>query len=538
MVSSFIAQFAMTSSATRRTLCSLCVVLGLVLVVSSQAVKAQTIIVTVTTMDDDAEMNGNCTLREAVRAVETRRGVDACTLENSAIFQKDVVDLRRLQGVLTLTQGEIEIEESMLIQGPGAETLLLSGNASSDIFVIKGVVGFETIGGIRQPRRVSVHDLTFIQALTPIVIFNSRVTIVDSVIGSSFAKNKTGISMANGELEVKRCLIHHNERRGLVFTSDGDFTIEGTTITRNEVPPTLGSGTRAAGAGIYIQGADGDILNSTISGNIGGGVWGDVGGRVRIANSTVYDNIARQVGEATVQGGVDGVFASRVTLFSSIVAANEGFDIAGEVESDGYNLIGVGNPDVFTPNTGDQVGTSEAPLDPMVGPLAANGGLTQTHALMATSPAIDQGSCPSIVRDQRGYLNPATGRRAFDIAGIENVDDGCDIGAVEYNAVGVATETPQEGPDRLVPEFVLSPAYPNPSAGRASFTLKVAVTQQVEIAVFDVLGRQVAVLSKGQLQAGTVYDFTIPAATLSQGLYFYRATGETFSATGNVVLGR
>jgi hypothetical protein len=63
---------------------------------------------------------------------------------------------------------------------------------------------------------------------------------------------------------------------------------------------------------------------------------------------------------------------------------------------------------------GDQVNT-----DPMVGPLAENGGPTLTHALLTGSPAIDAGDdavCPAT--DQRGVSRPQ---------GVA-----CDIGAYEY----------------------------------------------------------------------------------------------------------
>ena len=54
---------------------------------------------------------------------------------------------------------------------------------------------------------------------------------------------------------------------------------------------------------------------------------------------------------------------------------------------------------------GDQTGTSLNPLDPILGPLQDNGGLTPTHALLSGSPAIDAGD-PAFVPppdfDQRG----------------------------------------------------------------------------------------------------------------------------------------
>ena len=41
---------------------------------------------------------------------------------------------------------------------------------------------------------------------------------------------------------------------------------------------------------------------------------------------------------------------------------------------------------------GNQVGTGGSPIDALLGPLADNGGPTQTHALRVDSPALDAGS--------------------------------------------------------------------------------------------------------------------------------------------------
>ena len=64
-------------------------------------------------------------------------------------------------------------------------------------------------------------------------------------------------------------------------------------------------------------------------------------------------------------------------------------------------------------------GTAIITDDPFLGPLADNGGFTQTHALGAGSSAIDAGDpsfCPAT--DQRGVVRP--------------IGSGCDIGAYEY----------------------------------------------------------------------------------------------------------
>ena len=70
-------------------------------------------------------------------------------------------------------------------------------------------------------------------------------------------------------------------------------------------------------------------------------------------------------------------------------------------------------------------GESNINTDPLLGPLADNGGFTLTHDLRPGSPAIDAGSptvCPAT--DQRGAARPIDG----------DGKDGarCDMGAVEY----------------------------------------------------------------------------------------------------------
>lgn len=67
--------------------------------------------------------------------------------------------------------------------------------------------------------------------------------------------------------------------------------------------------------------------------------------------------------------------------------------------------------------------------DPLLGPLAYNGGTTKTRDLLAGSPAIDSGNpggCTdplgmTLVTDQRGFRRPVNGSVALR----------CDMGAVE-----------------------------------------------------------------------------------------------------------
>ncbi len=87
------------------------------------------------------------------------------------------------------------------------------------------------------------------------------------------------------------------------------------------------------------------------------------------------------------------------------------------------------------------------------------------------------------------------------------------------------------------PEHVeLGAAYPNPFAGSTTIQVGLAETGQVRLAVYDLLGRRVAVLMEGQRPAGryTVrWDGRDEAGRpVAAGLYLYRLE------TGQVVLTR
>jgi hypothetical protein len=72
----------------------------------------------------------------------------------------------------------------------------------------------------------------------------------------------------------------------------------------------------------------------------------------------------------------------------------------------------------------------------MLQPLQASGG-TLVHLPAAGSPLVDAGSCRGAVHDQRRFGDATTQHRAVDGASA-NAFDGCDIGAVERDAVAIA----------------------------------------------------------------------------------------------------
>jgi CSLREA domain-containing protein len=178
------------------------------------------------------------------------------------------------------------------------------------------------------------------------------------------------------------------------------------------------------------------LLNDTITDNsahTGGGVWLITGGASNVRNTIVAGNL---VGYGGVGPDVSGAFTSR-----------------------GHNLVGdrSGSTGFVNGANGDQVGTAASPIDPRLAPLAINGGPTQTHALLAGSPAIDRGdNANAPATDQRGVARPGDG----DGDGSKVVD----IGAFEGRVAAPPPVSP--GPGTYVVTTTLDVV--NPADGKLS----------------------------------------------------------------------
>jgi hypothetical protein len=224
---------------------------------------------------------------------------------------------------------------------------------------------------------------------------NLTLNINNSTISGNLAANYGGGINNNGTLTVNNSILGNNiasnNAGGGIYNDVGTLTINASTLSGNS---------SLNGGGIYTIRGTVIITNSTFSGNSaepsngsGGGIASSSPGTVTITNSTVSNN------SAFYGGGIAAI--TNVTIRNTIIANSAaGGDCAGALADGGHNIV-EDNSCGFTGGS-----------DPLLGPLANNGGLTKTHALLSGSPAIDAGSnavCaagPVNNLDQRGLIRP------------------------------------------------------------------------------------------------------------------------------------
>ena len=90
----------------------------------------------------------------------------------------------------------------------------------------------------------------------------------------------------------------------------------------------------------------------------------------------------------------------------------------------------------------------------------------------------------------------------------------------------------------VVPDTHVLDSYPNPFADQLRIDLLLKQSQQVQIAVYNVLGRHIAMVHDGLLEHDTRHQFSLEAANLPAGTYFVRIEGERFAETRELTLVR
>jgi predicted outer membrane repeat protein len=309
-----------------------------------------------------------------------------------------------------------------ILDGAGIDRVIDAGQGGTPADVSVAISGLTITGGDTIDNQDSGGIWTTVGLMQL-----EDVWVVGNTAGSAGGIHNTG---TDSRLEIDRGLILGN--RATTSVSGGVETDQtNTTIITNSA--VVGNIAEASGGGLYTDGIL-NLTNVTVSGNStdegGGGIHATGDSTPAISSSTITGNEADADSDGAGNGG--GVFGGdTVTLRNTILAGNldsttgtgDADECFGTVVSSSHSILGHPGGCSYTTGPGDQVGTPASPLDPMLAPIADNGGPTQTHALLIGSPAVDAGNtgppgsggntCP--VSDQRGIPRGPCDTGAYEL---------------------------------------------------------------------------------------------------------------------------
>lgn len=417
----------------------------------------------VTKTDDDVTCTpGNCSLRGAIQAANATPEADTINVPAGR-------HLLTIAGDEDAgAEGDLDINGSVTIAGAGAESTIVDAGNEEDVSIEDRVFDVQPGGG--PPDEVTIRDLTVtggsqfegggVRNGAALTLQRVEVTGNDAFSGGGVAQNSdetllrildswvtdnigtqgAGVAQNAGTtdttedigVQIDRTLIAGNQAvpggegdpdgAGIGINNSGDVDVRNSTITENVV---IGLRDDASGGGVYVNNGSLFLTNTTVHDNTavngyGGGI-ANTDGHISLLNATVTDNEvgesgpperrsldfgarATDPGDAGLPGGNVDSFGRSNTFKNTIVAGGSPQNCRGRFDtpftSSGHNLE---SADTCSFDAASDLTGS----DPLLGPLADNGGPTDTRALQSGSPAIDSAdnaACPEA--DQRGVARP------------------------------------------------------------------------------------------------------------------------------------
>ena len=378
-------------------------------------------------------------------------------------------------GTIGLTSGELVVDKSITISGPGPAMLAVSRSSNMPFRIfhvmpdqmvnIEGVTisgGDADIGGgiLNDQATLTLTNCSVVNNVASGSgggIAGGSLTIIDSTISGNSAVGPFPFTFGSGGGISGGGTITNSTIADNYAGTDGGGISGGGIISNCTISDNGAGGgeNNFPGAGGGINGG-GIIGNCTISDNsvfgspakgpgLGGGIY--AAGTVTISNSTFSDNYILFYGNgAGICNG--GTLEIGNTILNADGAYGQNiFNNAGTITSAGYNIS---NDDGggYLNGPGDQINT-----DPLLSPLQNNGGPTSTYALLPGSPAIDAGDpifTPPPWYDQRGP----------DFYRLRN--DRIDIGSFELQEGPAVTPTPSATPTPTVTPTTTPTPIPSP----------------------------------------------------------------------------
>jgi hypothetical protein len=255
---------------------------------------------------------------------------------------------------ITLTQGELGINHSLGISGPGADKLTISGNGASRIFEVFANTTV-IISGLKLTRGLATDGAAILNA--------GNLTLSGDALTANVAQGVSGGGLfgdgggRGGSVEnqigatlvVSQCTLTGNQAvggpeggnafGGAIYNEAGIVAISASTFIGNQ---TLGAN---GGTGGVLGTMAGGISTNILGVAAGGAMWND-GGIVTVNNSTLSSNLA-QGGSSGDGNGTNATFAVVGTATGGAIGSGAFFTtatpalvIAGSILSGNQSLGG------------------------------------------------------------------------------------------------------------------------------------------------------------------------------------------------------
>ncbi|CAN5295827.1 hypothetical protein BH11PLA2_BH11PLA2_28790 [soil metagenome] len=252
--------------------------------------------------------------------------------------------------------------------------------------------------------------------------------------------NTAPIPTIGWQVAITDCVFDGNSSSGnggglFVRVPNATMNVSRTTFSNNEVG-NAGAGGFGGGVSILTSpGGDVKFANCTFSNNISTTVSGDPpsggqgaafssgggnNGNIYFQSCTISGNVNARGGAIAATSGSPSIFIQSSILFNNTNTAGAPDFTSGKVFASNSIISNTNGAGTYTDQGGNLIGVAN---DPLLTPLADNGGYTQTMIPGPFSPARENGTNPSgATLDQRGTGFPRLLGTKNDIGSIESQD--------------------------------------------------------------------------------------------------------------------
>ncbi|MEH2044356.1 Calx-beta domain-containing protein [Nostoc sp.] len=266
--------------------------------------------------------SGAGSLRQAIINANNDPGIETILFDTTGIFGDATPD------TITLTSGELNVTEGVIIQGTGANKLTISGNNTSRVFNASASLSIDGLkitggnaangGGINSTSSVTVSNSTFsgnTASTSGGGIYSSSATVSNSTFSGNTASTGGGIYSSSATVSDTSIFSNIANLGGGIYSTNA--TVSNTTL--------FGNTANSNGGGIFSSGSNSSVTisNSTISSNTaktnGGGIYST--NNTTVSNSTIFGNTSDSDNNGQGDGG--GIYStSSVTVSGSSISGN------------------------------------------------------------------------------------------------------------------------------------------------------------------------------------------------------------------------